>query len=44
MEKLTACQTYTAKDYHKVYFANNKGDIKKVVTMCKAKDLLTAIN
>lgn len=44
MEKLTACQTYTAKNYYKVYFADKKGSIKKVVTMCKAKDLLKAIN
>lgn len=44
MEKLNACQTYTEKDYCKVYFADKKGNIKKVVTMCKAKDLLTAIN
>lgn len=43
MEKLTACQTYTAKDYCKVYFADKKGNIKKVIIFCKAKDLTKAI-
>lgn len=44
MERLTACQTYTTKDYHKAYFADSKNNVKKVVIMCKAKDLLMAIN
>lgn len=44
MEKLTACQTYTTSKYQKVYFCDNKNNIKKIVIMCKAKDLLDAIN
>lgn len=43
MNELFPCQTYIAKDYCKVYFADKKGNIKKVVIMCKAKDLTKAI-
>lgn len=44
MNKLFPCQTYTTNKYQKVYFCDNKSNIKKIVIMCKAKDLLDAIN
>ena len=43
MEKLTACQTYENKDFSKVYFQDKKGNIKRVVIHCKAKNLNKAI-
>lgn len=37
-------QTFETKDYAKVYFADNNDNIKKVVIICKAKDLKKAVN
>lgn len=37
------CQTYETQDYYKIYFANDNGDIVKVIIFCKAKNLLKAL-
>lgn len=44
MENLTACQTYSNSKFEKIYFCDENNNIKKVITFCKAKNLLDAIN